>query len=237
MELREDGTFLYTPKKNKVGVDSFTYTAADPTGKVSREATVTVKILKPTQAEQYTDTGNLDCRFEAEWLRSTGLFVGEQMGGAQCFQPEKSVTRGQFLAALTRLLELDVEEQASYTGLADTAPEWLKPYLAAAVRSGLAANWRLLQEQEPDPDAPITGAEAALMLQNALDLTVSAPVESEHAEDQAVWEETALLALEENGISLNAEEVLTRGQMAQLLYQVSRLRAQAPGLAVFRVDQ
>ena len=34
--LREDGTFLYTPKKNKVGVDSFTFTAADPAGNVSR---------------------------------------------------------------------------------------------------------------------------------------------------------------------------------------------------------
>ena len=30
--IREDGTFLYTPKKNKVGTDSFTYTATDPAG-------------------------------------------------------------------------------------------------------------------------------------------------------------------------------------------------------------
>ena len=74
--IREDGTFLYTPKKNKVGTDSFTYTATDPAGHVSREATVTVQILKPGTAETYADTVSTDCRFEAEWLRNTGLFVG-----------------------------------------------------------------------------------------------------------------------------------------------------------------
>ena len=30
--ISEDGSFTYTPKKNKVGVDSFTYTAADRRG-------------------------------------------------------------------------------------------------------------------------------------------------------------------------------------------------------------
>ena len=47
VEISTDGTFVYTPKKNKVGVDSFTYCAADPAGNVSRVATVTVQILKP----------------------------------------------------------------------------------------------------------------------------------------------------------------------------------------------
>ena len=87
--IHEDGTYTYTPKKNKVGVDSFTYTAVDPAGTRSREATVTVQILKPTEARQYTDTAGADCRFAAEWMRNTGLFVGEQIGDQSCFFPEK----------------------------------------------------------------------------------------------------------------------------------------------------
>ena len=67
VELREDGSFTYTPKKNKVGTDSFTFTASDPAGNVSREATVTVQILKPRDAGQYADTMGEACRFEAEW--------------------------------------------------------------------------------------------------------------------------------------------------------------------------
>ena len=71
--IAEDGSFTYTPKKNKVGVDSFTFTATDPAGKVSREATVTITILKPSDAAQYTDTIGRDCRFTAEWMRHSGI--------------------------------------------------------------------------------------------------------------------------------------------------------------------
>lgn len=233
VELREDGSFLYTPKKNKVGVDSFTFTATDPAGKVSREATVTVRILKPQEAEQYTDTVGLDCRFEAEWLRNSGLFAAEQMGGSQCFQPEKPVTRGQFLAMVTSLLELEVEEQPVYTELASQAPQWLKPYLAAAVRSGIAANWKLLQEEKLDTDAPITGSEAAVILQNALDLTATAQTAAPDGEE-ADQEALALAVMNENGLSLTADEPLTRAKAAELLYQVSRLAPQAPGMAALR---
>ena len=80
LEIKEDGSFTYTPKKNKVGMDSFVYTAADPAGKVSREATVTVTILKPSDAKQYQDTVGDDCRFAAEWMRHTGIFSGENLG-------------------------------------------------------------------------------------------------------------------------------------------------------------
>ena len=55
VSVESNGSFTYTPKKNKVGVDSFTYTAVDPAGNVSREATVTVQILKPTDSQLYTD--------------------------------------------------------------------------------------------------------------------------------------------------------------------------------------
>ena len=234
VEIREDGSFVYTPKKNKVGVDSFTYTATDPAGKVSREATVTVRILKPTQAEQYTDTAGLDCQFEAEWLRSTGIFVGEQMGSTLCFQPDKTVSRGQFLAMVMQLLEIDTQEQPVYTELAQDAPLWLKPYLAAAVRSGLAANWLGAEETRTDMDAPITGAEAAVILQNALDLSAAEPTALTDGEAAPTLQETALAVLAENGLQLSAEMPLTRAEAAVLLYQVNRLAATAPGLAALR---
>ena len=49
--LQPDGRFTYTPKKNKVGIDSFTFTATDASGKTSREATVTITILQARQIE------------------------------------------------------------------------------------------------------------------------------------------------------------------------------------------
>ena len=191
LELKPDGSFVYTPKKNKVGVDSFTYTAADPAGNVSREATVTVTILKPTDAAQYSDTQGRSCAFAAEWMRHTGIFAGEQIGRLHCFSPDREVTRGEFVTMLVKALDIPVDEGLTYTGYTDEIPAWLQPYLAAAVRAGLTLGL-------DDPavfaaDKPITEAEAALLLQNAL---TAVPT----------W-------------APDSAKVLTRANAAQLLYQ------------------
>ena len=222
LEMKEDGSFSYTPKKNKVGVDSFVFTATDPAGKVSREATVTINILKPTDATQYTDTLGKECRFAAEWMRNTGIFTGERLAGKSCFNPDKEVSRGEFVTMLVKALDIPTEEDAALTGYTDEVPLWLQPYLAAAVRSGLTAG---LPEQEVfGADTPITGAEAAVMLQNALDLTVSRQ-DTETAADSTlpVWAQTAVTTLADNGFDLEAETVLTRGETAQTLYQAVQL--------------
>lgn len=235
VDVREDGSFTYTPKKNKVGVDSFTYTAADPAGHVSRVATVTIQILKPTDARQYTDTTGLDCRFEAEWMRNTGLFVGEQVGGQSCFYPDKTVSRGEFLTMVLQVLDVPVSSE-QLEGVPVTTRTWLQPYLAAAIRSGLTADW--LTDQ--DLDAPITGAEAAVMLQNALDLSVSSQAleaEPTFSEDVPVWAVSSLTVMAENGVKLDATAPMTRADAAQVLYQVSYLALEAPGMTVFRIQK
>ena len=167
VEIAPDGTFTYTPKKNKIGVDSFTYTAADAAGNVSREATVTVTILKPTAAPQYTDTAGRDCRFAAEWMKHTGIFVGENLAEKPCFSPDKEVTRGEFVTMLVKVLDIPAEEEVTYTGYTDDIPKWLQPYLAAAVRSGLTAG---MPEQETfGANTPITDTEVNILVANALD--------------------------------------------------------------------
>jgi hypothetical protein len=218
--INQDSTFTYTPKKNKVGTDSFTFTATDPAGKVSREATVTIQILKPENATQYTDTIGKECRFSAEWMKNTGLFVGEQVGGQNCFQPEKAVSRGEFLTMLVKTLDISMDDQSIQTGFTDDAPGWLKPYLAAALRSGLTTGWP--HGEVFGASEPITGAEAALLMQNALDLPSSIPSGKEDDEELPVWAMEALAAMSDQGIQLDAQP-LTRGQAAQVLYQISKL--------------
>ena len=228
-----DGTFTYTPKKNKVGVDSFVFTAADPAGNVSREATVTITILKPTDAKQYTDTIGKDCRFAAEWMKNTGIFVGEQLGDSACFSPEKAVTRGEFVTMLVKSLDIPAEEEVLFTGYTDEIPLWLQPYLAAAVRSGLTAG---LPDQEIfGSGEEITGAEAAVMLQNALDLAVPMPDSNAEALSQEelaavpVWAAVALTTMEEHGMPMDANAPLTRGEAAQLLYRAAKIAAPEDG--------
>jgi len=194
VEIKEDGSFTYTPKKNKVGVDSFVYTATDPAGKVSREATVTITILKPSDRMQYQDTIGQDCRFAAEWMRHTGIFVGENLAEKSCFGPDKEVTRGEFVTMLVKTLDIPVEEGLVYTGYTDEVPTWLQPYLAAAVRSGLTAG--LENPEVFGAGEIITTAEAAVMVANGLDL-------------QEVF-------------SGNGEEPVTRAMAAQILYRTAQ---------------
>ena len=234
--LNEDGSFTYTPKKNKVGVDSFTFTATDPAGKVSREATVTIQILKPTDAKQYSDTAGHECRFAAEWLKNTGLFVGERVNGQSCFQPEKAVNQGEFIAMMVKALDIPTDK-LDYTGLPENTPQWLRPYMAAALRSGLVSG---LEENGLDAHADVTGAQAAVMLQNALDLSISGDaLETVSAMEDTTpdWAVAAMTALQYNGIYLPANEPLTRGDLALALYQADYLSLTAPGLEVIRKQQ
>ena len=235
--VNQDGSYTYTPKKNKVGVDSFTYTATDPSGNVSREATVTIQILKPTDATQYTDTAGQSCRFAAEWLRNTGLFVGESVAGESCFFPEKTVSRGEFVSTLVQMLGIPTDN-VSYASIPADTPNWLKPYLAAAMRAGLTADLPASESGYFEANLPITGAEAAVMIQNALDLSVSeTALETMAGEEWAnvpVWATSSMAVMAENGVMLAADEPMTRAQLALALYRVSYLSVDAPGMTVIR---
>ena len=233
--IRDDGSFHYTPKKNKVGIDSFTYTATDPAGNVSREATVTVTITKPADAAQYTDTAGESCRFAAEWMKNTGIFVSESVSGNRCFQPDKDVSRSEFLTMLVSVLEVELDMEASYTGLEGETPDWLKPYLAAAMRSGLLTG--IPEADTISMDEPINGAEAAVMLQNALDLRGESDALRTGEDMAPAWAADAMRTLNEYGIMLDAEHALTRGDAAEVIYQVSLLAPDAPGTIALRMAQ
>lgn len=223
--VADDGSFTYTPKHNKVGVDSFTYTATDSAGKVSREATVTITILKPSDASEYSDTAGKDCRFAAEWMKHTGIFVGETLGESTCFCPEKQVTRGEFVTMLVKALDIPTDEEVTYTGYTDEIPQWLQPYLAAAIRSGLTAG--LPWQETFGPEEAITGAEASVLLQNALDLTAAPEAMAQSDVSAPDWAQSSLTALSGSGIFLDPQTILTRADAAQVLYQAALLTRQA----------
>ena len=212
--LREDGSFLYTPKKNKVGTDSFAFTATDSAGNVSKEAAVTVSILKPGDEQQYADTAASDCRFEAEWLRSTGIFSGETVNGQLCFSPQEPVSRGQFLAMLMQVLDMPVDRGIQETGFVDDAPQWLRPYLAAALRSGIITGYPTDSGVEFRPDQAISAGEAQAMANRALSFALPA-------------------AALDNTVSLTDATPLTRADAAKSLYQVSLLRRESGLLGLF----
>lgn len=196
--LGENGSFTYTPKNNKVGVDSFAYTATDPQGKQSREATVTVTILKPSTGDAYTDTAGTSCAFSAEWMRSTGIFSGEVLAGKACFGPKKAVSKGEFLTMVVKTLSIPVEERVS-AEVKTNLPQWLRPYAVAALRTGLTTDtpW----QGDFDENAPVTCAEAAALVQGC-------------------FGPENIDALAEQNLLPEGEDALTREECANLLYRL-----------------
>ena len=200
---------------------------------------MTIQILKPLDNRQYADTAGESCRFAAEWMRNTGLFAGESVGNQLCFRPKEIVSRGDFIAMVVQTLGIPTQDAALGAVPSDT-PTWLKPYLAAAIRSGLTAGLPATDTGSFEADRAITGGEVAVILQNALDLTVSAQAleaaETDYKEEIPTWAATALTVMTYNGIDLEMEQTLVRGEVAQLLYQVSQMKDSAPGMTVLRMN-
>jgi hypothetical protein len=44
----------------------------------------------------------------------------------------------------------------------------------------------------------------------------------------------AVTAMNENGFEITASQVMTRGEVAQLLYRISKMAIDAPGLAMYQ---
>lgn len=233
--ISDDGSFTYAPKKNKVGVDSFVFTATDEAGNVSREATVTIRVLRPTDSRQYTDAN--DCSFYAEWMKNTGIFTGEEVGGQICFCPDAEVSRGQFLVMAVKALKLPVEDYDVYSAFAETYPGWVSGYMPAVLRCGLLNDLPSMAADEVS--FPITGAEAAVILQNALqlippkDTLTNVDAISEAESNPLAWAQEAMETMAENGMDISGD-ILTRGEAAKILYQATRLAETAPGISRFR---
>lgn len=224
VELKADGTYLYTPEKNKVGEDSFTFTVTDAAGNVSAPARVSIRILKPADAMTFGDMAGSTSHFEALWLREQGLSSGRTIAGTLCFCPEETVGRGEFLVMAMELQGIDVDEAPNVACFADAAesPAWLQPYLATALQRGIIRGEVQATGLVFRPNDPITTQEAAVVLQNILKLPVSTAA-VEH--NGAAWAAASLQALEEAGLPLAAPEAaLTRLQAANLLWQVSRMQ-------------
>ncbi len=172
----QDGSaaFVYTPYENKSGKDVFTYVAVDSVGNTSVPATVTIKIEKQKSKVTYSDMTGVEGHKEALSLAENGLLIGEQLNGQYFFRPQETMSRAQFTALAMQVAGLEALEGVTATGFADdeAMAVWAKPYVSAALRAGVVkgsydAEGRVVFL----PDAPITTAEAAVILNKALNVT------------------------------------------------------------------
>ena len=131
-------TFTYTPEKNRTGKDSFTYVVTDSAGRVSKPATVTVTVEKTKSGVSYADTEGCDAAAAAQWLAEEGVFTGAKIGDQYFFEPDRTVSRSEFLSMTLETAGRPVTE-VTMTGFCDddAIPTWAKSYAAAGLSDGV----------------------------------------------------------------------------------------------------
>lgn len=167
----EGDRFTYAPDEGVTGSDSFTYTATDTAGRVSQPATVTVEIQKPRSGVTYADTAGSAAAAAAQDLAEAGIFTGAKIGDQYYFEPDKTVSRGEFLAMVLETTGREVTD-VTMTGFCDdeAIPTWAKAYAAAGVAEGIVRGVSTAEGAAFRGEDPITFNEAATVLNRALDV-------------------------------------------------------------------
>ena len=163
--------FVYTPDEGVTGSDSFTYTATDSAGHVSQPATVTVSIEKTRSGVTYADTGDSKAAAAAQQLAEEGIFTGAKIGDQYYFEPDRPVSRSEFLAMVLETSGREVTA-VTMTGFCDddAIPTWAKAYAAAGVADGIVQGKTTPEGAAFRGDETITFNEAATVLDRVLDL-------------------------------------------------------------------
>jgi len=227
-------TFIYTPYQNKTGTDTFTYVAVDSEGKTSETAKVTIRISKNGAKMTYADMEGNPSHFAAIKLAEEGILIGERMGESYFFNPDKVVTRGEFVAMALTCLGVEISAPVTKTGFADDSetPAWVKPYISTALKNGIISGSSTFDGRRVfRSESALTRAEAAVILNNAISLNdvAKAPAFAD-ADAVPAWAAEAAARTAAKGIlsvasdgSLHPMDTVTRADAAQMLYNAMKV--------------
>lgn len=157
------------------------------------------------------------------WTAAAGLTGGRSIGGTLCYLPQETVSRAEFLVMAMELLDVPVDDTLQVSGFADAddAPAWLQPISPQPCAAASSTAWSPSAASSSARMSRSRPGRAAVMLQNMLELPVSAAVSQT---DAPYWAASSMQALQEAGIPLAAADTsVSRIEAARMLYRVSRL--------------
>jgi len=227
------GEYRYTPTANFTGKDSFEYVVHDKYGNYSDSMKVNINVEKAAADIIYTDMINHWAHNAAIKMTAANIMTGEKVGDAMMFNPNGTVSRCEFLVMAMNSLGINAGN-AKETGFVDDGniPPQYKGYVAAALQAGYISGVDTEYGRCFYPNNKITRAEAAVMLNNLLDIKqpIIKPVFADETNVPA-WAEDAIYALNEIGVLRGTGEgyispysVITRAQTAQILCSLIEMK-------------
>ena len=225
-----DGEFRYTPQAGMTGRDSFTYVARDSYGNYSRPTTVEISVSKRNSTLTYADMEGHRAHNAALVMAEKNIMLGTLEGDHMYFDPTGSVSRADFL-----VMAMKSADKAPAAGMSDTwfdDNDKIKPtvrsYVATAQLYGYVNGSFNGTGLYFNPNAPITRAEAAVIMNNILGADTPAVLPTfADSSDIPVWARDAIGTLYAAGIfdtaedgGMDASAPLTRAQAACALYEM-----------------
>ena len=227
----ESGRYCYTPMINYTGRDKFTYVARDEYGNYSKPMTVYVKVSQRMCDTVYRDMEEREEYNAAVAMTAMGIMSGRQIGDDLYFEPDEKVSRAEFVAMAMKCAGIRADSTLTSTYFDDDSDfsVSLKGYIATAQRTGLIVgdfkNGKLLFS----PDEEITRYEAAKILATIIGSDAEGE-ESVFATDNdiPVWARAGVYAMCSLGIfdnqdSSSLSDKITRGDVAEYLYKMSKM--------------
>ena len=227
----EAGRYCYTPNENYTGKDKFTYVVRDEYGNYSKPTTVSIKI-----SDRLCDTVYRDMEDRSEYnaavaMTAMGIMSGRQIGDDLYVEPDKNVTRAEFVAMAMKCLGIRVDSTLSgtYFDDDDAISVSLKGYIATAQRIGYVVGDFKDGKLLFSPNDEITKYEAAKILSAMIGSNDGE--ESVFADDDniPVWARAGVYTMCSLGIfnsqdSSTLSESVSRGDSAEFLYRLSKIK-------------
>ncbi|MBR5322340.1 MAG: S-layer homology domain-containing protein [Clostridia bacterium] len=166
------GTFTYTPALNYTGKDSFEFSASDVYGNTSEKVSIEIKIENNPADTFYSDMISREEHLDAVKADSYGIMSGQLVNGQMCFCPENTPTKAEFLQMTLKALGLNADMIAVDTSFTDDSdiPLSLKGYVAYAAGKGYIEGTKTENGVFFYPNSPITRAEAAVLINNIINV-------------------------------------------------------------------
>ena len=105
-----------------------------PVGPSTKESEQPQEPQQTEQTDQFTDIQNYWAKSYIEFIGAKGIIKGKAQG---IFAPEDNVTRAEFTAMLTRLLELNDKSTATLPFIDVAEKDWFYEIVNTAFASGL----------------------------------------------------------------------------------------------------
>ena len=224
------GDFSYTPKSGFKGTDSFTYVARDTYGNYSKPMEVTIRVGKRVIDIEYSDMQGHSAANAAMVMEKEKIMQGKIQGGGYYFEPDKTVSKEEFVVMAMKALEIAPKADATETFFDDdkdiSTPN--KSYIATAQRYGYIVGEFSGTSLCFNPKEAITRGEASVILARMMGIkTEDTEVVFPDGNSVPVWAKDQISILYQMGVFHHTAEgeiqpnaALTRADAAEAFLAV-----------------